>query len=159
MPHSCPPGSETRAVCFRQKIRCRRSTTTGEAISFASEKGLDPIHNRSHTHGMPQVAVHDKPIVAGGFGDRRRKAFEPWVFVRDKARKNPPPRPGADGGELHRHVRATERHRSACFADMLLDPAGHRKVPLLLWVGDPITRLGADPAVYGPREYTQLRDV
>jgi hypothetical protein len=54
---------------------------------------------------------------------------------------------------VHRHVGGTERHRSAGLSDMLLDPAGHRKVPLLLRVGDPITRLGADPAIYGPREY------
>jgi hypothetical protein len=42
---------------------------------------------------------------------------------------------------------------------MLLDPAGHWKVPLLLRVADPITRLGADPAIYGAREYAQLGDV
>ena len=126
---------------------------------FASEKRLDPIHNGSHTRGTPQVAVDYEPILAGGFGHRRGNTFEQRVFVRDKARKNPAPRPGADRREVHRHVGGTERHRSACLSDTLLDPAGHRKVPLLLRVGDPITRLGADPAVYGPSEYPQLGDV
>jgi hypothetical protein len=136
-----------------------RSTSTGEAVAFASEKGLDPIHNRSHTRGAPQVAVDYEPILARGFGHRRGNTFEQRISVRDKTRENPAPRPGAYRREVHRHVGGTERHRSACLSDTLLDPAGHRKVPLLLRVGDPITRLGADPAVYGPSEYSQLGDV
>src|SRR4051794_27014854 len=103
--------------------------------------------------------MDNEPILAGGFGYRRENTFEQRVFVRDKTRENSAPVPGADCRELHRHIGGTQRHRSACFADTLLDPAGHRKVPLLFRVGDPITRLSADPAVYGPREYTQLRDV
>src|SRR5207248_9308338 len=107
----------------------------------------------------PQVAVDDEPILARGFGHRRGNTFKQRIFVRDKARENSAPGPGADRSELHRHIGGTERHRSACLSDTPLDPAGHRKVPLLLRVGDPITRLGADPAVYRPSEYPQLRDV
>jgi hypothetical protein len=140
-------------------MKACRSTNAGEAIAFASEQRLDPIHNGAHARGTPQVAVDDEPIFAGGFGYRRGNTFEQRVSVRDKARKNPAPRPGADRREVHRHVGGTQRHRSACFADTLLDPTGHRKVPLLLRVGDPIARLGADPAINGPGEYAQLGDV
>src|SRR4051812_43190720 len=59
-------------------------TNTGEVVAFASEKGLDPIHNGSHARGAPQVSMDDEPIFAGGFGYRRGDTFEQRVFVRDK---------------------------------------------------------------------------
>src|SRR5215213_1253243 len=93
-----------------QSKNCCRSTNTGEAVAFASEKGLDPIHNGSHACGTPQVAVDDEPILAGGFGYWRGNTFEQRVIVRNKTRKNPASRPGADRREMHRHVGGTERH-------------------------------------------------
>src|SRR5215831_19614792 len=106
-----------------------------------------------------EVAMHDDPIFRGDLGYRRGYPFKQSVGVTNKTRQYATAGACANGSELHRHVRGTQRDRTAGLTQSLLYPAGCRVMCLLLGVGHPCGALRSALAIDRAGEHTGLGDV
>ncbi len=123
------------------------------------EQAANPVDHRANASSPAKIAMYDDPIFGSDLRYRRGYPFKQSLGVTDKTRQYAVPGAGANGRELHRHVRGAYSDRAAALAQPLLHPAGGRVVRLFFRVSYPGVTNCAGPVIDGAGEHAGLGDV